>query len=1077
MISSTTGVYTPPNTVASPTNFTVIATSNFDPTKTGTATVTVQPAVGVTISPTTVTLTPIQAQQFTATVTGASNTMVTWTVNGILGGNAAVGTVSTSGFYTAPGSVPTPAIVSVVATSVADNTKSATAAATIAAPPSGVFVSVFPRNRQLPLGRTQQFTAQVFLTTNGVVTWEVNGMIGGDAPGCTVNCIGTIDVTGLYTPPTTLPANQLIMITAVSQAVPTAFDTENATISAGVVVSPASDSLHVGDTQQFSATVTGVTSQAVTWAVKGIPGGNTTVGTITPGGLYTAPATVPSLNQLAITATSTTDPMPLPGVAAMKIYPARFMTLFPTTATVLPGGTVIFQYYTNVYPPTTKKSASLLKFLVNGVPNGNAMVGTINAGGVYTAPLTPQTVTIMCQSLVNMSFSASSTVTVAAVSGPSSVTLLDAYTKIRPYDTINGQSSISLTAAHQEYADFQVLVTGRGEDLSNVDVSVSNLSDGKGNTISSSNSILYYEKYLNVFYQSRLQGSATGEWPDPLIPKVDPIVGETRNAFPFSVNRISPAYKNYPLNGSNATNVGRGAATAKSGGTFTGSVVEMFDIVIDGSGTLGTATFKWSLDGGLTFRQTGVPTSATPVTLTDGVTISFQSGNLPGVADFIVGDSFWIFGGPSRNNGVWVDYYVPMTAPAGTYTGTVTVTQTGKPAVTLPINLQVYPFAIPVSADFPLLIQSYWPAFPVVHFMNSSSGNQTTALGQRYSIACLIDRQSCGGNTTAATITYTATGTVATINFLGFDPAVGPLLDGTITPHGEQQTIFTLQFLGSSPTQQFFSTQAQLAHFVAKGWRSRVFDYTRDEPASTADFLALRTRATTIRTVDNTLRTLVTTGVFKFNFNTEGYVSRYVPNFVSIGDKDYAVGPQPDPRAFYNSLVPPDEVWWYDSCVTHGCGRPLALGPPYLDNWPNIMADTSAIMNRVWGWMSVVPYDVQGFLYGNSIAYNEFLNMTAPQIDVFESIYYFGGNGDGTLFYPGRPSQIGGVTHIPIESQRMKHLRDAEVDIEYGMLLKLQGNTALLQGSVLGVTTDIYTYDPNPASWINLRQALGQNIH
>jgi len=63
---------------------TVKATSVADPTKSATATVTVQQAqtVQVTVSPTKRSLQSGQAQQFTATVTGPTNTPVTWTATG-----------------------------------------------------------------------------------------------------------------------------------------------------------------------------------------------------------------------------------------------------------------------------------------------------------------------------------------------------------------------------------------------------------------------------------------------------------------------------------------------------------------------------------------------------------------------------------------------------------------------------------------------------------------------------------------------------------------------------------------------------------------------------------------------------------------------------------------------------------------------------------------------------------------------------------------------------------------------------------------------------------------------------------
>src|SRR5205807_7707270 len=90
----------------------VTAVSQADPTKSASAKVTTTPtaAVNVTISPTSATVATRGTQQFTATVQNTSNTAVTWQVNGVTGGNATVGTISSSGLYTAPAS---PATVTV----------------------------------------------------------------------------------------------------------------------------------------------------------------------------------------------------------------------------------------------------------------------------------------------------------------------------------------------------------------------------------------------------------------------------------------------------------------------------------------------------------------------------------------------------------------------------------------------------------------------------------------------------------------------------------------------------------------------------------------------------------------------------------------------------------------------------------------------------------------------------------------------------------------------------------------------------------------------------------------------------
>jgi hypothetical protein len=87
----------------------------------------------VTISPTSTSVTVNQATPFTDMVTGTSNPAVNWEVNGVQGGAAATGTISTSGVYTAPPQVPSPATVTVKVVLQSDVTKSASATVTILA--------------------------------------------------------------------------------------------------------------------------------------------------------------------------------------------------------------------------------------------------------------------------------------------------------------------------------------------------------------------------------------------------------------------------------------------------------------------------------------------------------------------------------------------------------------------------------------------------------------------------------------------------------------------------------------------------------------------------------------------------------------------------------------------------------------------------------------------------------------------------------------------------------------------------------------------------------------------------------
>jgi hypothetical protein len=96
-----------------------------------TPTSTSQQSITVSVSPPSATVAPNGSQQFTATVTGTTNTGVIWSAKNVQGGNTTFGTIDPSGVYTAPASAPSPSEVPITAVSVADGTKSGQALADI----------------------------------------------------------------------------------------------------------------------------------------------------------------------------------------------------------------------------------------------------------------------------------------------------------------------------------------------------------------------------------------------------------------------------------------------------------------------------------------------------------------------------------------------------------------------------------------------------------------------------------------------------------------------------------------------------------------------------------------------------------------------------------------------------------------------------------------------------------------------------------------------------------------------------------------------------------------------------------
>ena len=87
----------------------------------------------VAVSPATANVLEASTQQFTATVTNSSNSAVSWQVNGVAGGNSSVGTIDTTGLYTAPVIVPNPASITVTAVLQANTSITGNAIITITA--------------------------------------------------------------------------------------------------------------------------------------------------------------------------------------------------------------------------------------------------------------------------------------------------------------------------------------------------------------------------------------------------------------------------------------------------------------------------------------------------------------------------------------------------------------------------------------------------------------------------------------------------------------------------------------------------------------------------------------------------------------------------------------------------------------------------------------------------------------------------------------------------------------------------------------------------------------------------------
>jgi hypothetical protein len=208
---------------------------------------------------------------FAATVAHGSVSGLVWQVNGIPGGSGTVGTISASGHYISPGAMPPDPTITITAVSVNDPAASGSATLVLTLDPLAVTVTVTPATATVVAGTgTQAFTAVVANSSNSAVTWQVNGVTGGNAT------VGTISPTGLYTAPSGPPAQPTVTITAVSVADSGASGSAAATVVASAPPPPtitgtAPLTIAVGQTYSFQPAAASPRNGTLTFAIQNPP--------------------------------------------------------------------------------------------------------------------------------------------------------------------------------------------------------------------------------------------------------------------------------------------------------------------------------------------------------------------------------------------------------------------------------------------------------------------------------------------------------------------------------------------------------------------------------------------------------------------------------------------------------------------------------------------------------------------------------------------------------------------------------------------------------------------------------------
>lgn len=597
-------------------------------------------------------------------------------------------------------------------------------------------------------------------------------------------------------------------------------------------------------------------------------------------------------------------------------------------------------------------------------------------------------------------------------------------TKIRQNVIPKNQPTWEIKSAKNEFEPFQLAIKKSGSDATNIDVTISDFVGQRG-TIPSSNITIFKEHYLNITNLSSIEGQL-GEWPDALLPKVDAYYHETRTTFPFAV----PAGRVQP---------------------------------------------------------------------------------------------------------VWFDVFVPATTAAGQYAATVTVTEQGTSVFTGTVTLTVWDFALPATSSLTSNFKNtigLWAGFSGAAWVSPNLMQDQ----MRWFLRAGLRHRITSSPYNISRGTYDAVNkTYPNFEHARYDYSINGYLDGTSgdVEYGASRLTSTLQDLGviyketvsgngpnnppystyctnpaiTEPPQEYKERLTALVSAYAANLtpaqKENIYFLIIDEAGggevgcgaanATLDYNSLKWGADLVHSYG--MKTRATNRIKSELLNTNVVPPRN--DYIDLWSTAWPVlvgrhwdGTFIDRTGDYaGELARGIPLWWYHGCMDTSCG---STGGSGFNGYINYLVEYPAMRARISPWMNF-KYGIQGEELWSVTA--GFSKSTGFSGDPYHSLWSsnYATNGDGVLFYPGvvntaavglpaadgrgaHTPSIGGTHDIPIESIRLKMIREGYEDYEYLKKLKDLGSNDWAQSKVATLVTNTYTWNSNEGDMYAVREALATKI-
>lgn len=382
---------------------------------------------------------------------------------------------------------------------------------------------------------------------------------------------------------------------------------------------------------------------------------------------------------------------------------------------------------------------------------------------------------------------------------------------------------------------------------------------------------------------------------------------------------------------------------------------------------------------------------------------------------------------PGQTQPVWVDVYVPKTAAAGDYSGSIAITSSNGKTTQVPVTLHVYNFTLPDESK--LATQFDFDSYYMAPKEGVTYGSAASKALWRQYYEFLLQR----GISTAA---------IPVDNFISSESL--PYLQDV------RLTSFRIPYDPNASSQA-----AYFNHIKSAGAWSKGFCDVADEVYTQDDYNFYKTKASYYHSVDPTAQCLATYYAAAPTWAAPNHITDLLAGYVNIWCPISGDAFEADRLAVRRAAG--DKVW------TYVCTNPDGVTP-------NFFLQDPAISHRIIAWQCYLHQAV-GWLYWHS---NFWRDVTDPWTDactgkgIDPRLY-----GEGSLLYPGK---VHTGTAGPVSSVRLEVFRDSLEDYKYLWLLEQKIGRSQVLPYVQQLATDWHSYTSNITTLASVRASIASRI-